>query len=81
MGAHKPTVLFLYTDLKKSAPPTRMSILKTNNFQIIAIFHILKYTKYLWEDSYIITILITFHQKIPYRVIHYLKSEELSIKK
>jgi hypothetical protein len=37
MGAHNPTALFLYTDLKKAAPLTRMSILK-KNFQN-AIFH------------------------------------------
>ena len=34
----KPTALFLYTDLKKAAPPTLMSISKIT-YQI-AIFHI-----------------------------------------
>jgi hypothetical protein len=46
MGAHKPTALFLYTDLKKAAPPTRMSILK-KNFQN-AIFHTKIYGTSLW---------------------------------
>jgi hypothetical protein len=50
MGAHKLTALLLYTDLKKAAPLTLMSILK-KKFQI-AIFHTNTNTnKYLWDKA------------------------------